>query len=428
MASVPAIGCTEILGVQDVPPPPEEASLQAGADAGASADATTIDSPVDGAGADATTSDAPSDGTVSPPSAEAAVSTPSAEAAVSTPSADGATLDEGTAEASPCGDTSGSPTNCGRCGHDCLGGPCSGGVCRPFALIAADAGASPTDLAVDDAYLYWTDMYNGAVTRTDKSTGISTVLSNSTFFPQPIAVDDANVYWGDFSGLYWCPKSSCALNTNMAAGNHRHPLFSLALSDAGVFWSEGDPDLLWVPKATINMTPTVVWQGDAAAAFVAADGPRAYFTASDGLLHSVSADGGGAYAVAVPGAPAGAQSGGVTLQLPDVYFTVVDPDAGLVASVAATSGDASALTGSSVAQGQHDPFIIVSDGTSLYWEATTSGGTASAIVTCTVGACVPRVVATTTTDLVAMAVDDKAIYWTLSGATSITGSIWKLAK
>jgi hypothetical protein len=425
VASVPAIGCTEILGVQDVPPPPDDGSLQAGADAGAgvdegaSADATAIDSNVDGAGADATTSDAPVDGTVSPPSAEAAVATPSA---------DGAPLDAGMAEASPCGDTSSIPTNCGRCGHDCLGGQCSGGVCQPFALIAADAGVSPTDLAVDDAYLYWTDMYNGAVTRTDKSTGISTVLSTSTFFPQPIAVDDANVYWGDFAGLYWCPKSSCALNTNMAAGNYRHPLFSLALSDAGVFWSEGDPDLLWVPKAAVNMTPTVVWQGDAAAAFVAADGPRAYFTASDGLLHSVSADGGGAYAVAVPGAPAAAQSAGITLQVPDVYFTVVDPDAGLVASAAAASGDASALTASAVARGQHNPFIIVSDGTSLYWEATTSGGTASAIVTCTVGACVPRVVATTTIDLVTMAVDDNAIYWTLSGPTSITGSIWKLAK
>jgi hypothetical protein len=41
---------------------------------------------------------------------------------------------------------------------------------------------------------------------------------------------------------------------------------------------------------------------------------------------------------------------------------------------------------------------------------------------------VPRVVATTTIDLVTMAVDDNAIYWTLSGPTSITGSIWKLAK
>ena len=426
--AVPAIGCTEILGVQDVPPPPEAASLQAGADAGASADATTSNAPVEGASADATTSAAPVDGTVSPPSVEAAVSTASPEGAVSTPSADGAALDEGTAEASPCGDTSSVATNCGRCGHDCLGGQCSGGVCQPLALIAADAGASPTDLAFDDAYLYWTDMYNGAVTRTDKSTGLSAVLSTSTFFPQPIAVDDANVYWGDFSGLYWCPKSSCALNTNMAAGNYRHPLFSLALSDAGVFWSEGDPDLLWVPRATVNMTPTVVWQGDASAAFVTADGPRAYFTASDGLLHSVSADGGGEYEVAVPGAPAGAQSGGLTLQLPDVYFTVVDADAGLVASVAATSGDASALTASAVATGQHDPFIIVSDGTSLYWAATTSGGTASAIVTCTARACAPRIVATTTADLVAIAVDDKAIYWTLSGATSITGSIWKLAK
>jgi hypothetical protein len=391
----------------------------ASADEGAGADATTIDSPVDGASADATTSDAPIDGTVSPPSAEAAVSTAPA---------DGAPLDAGTAEASPCGDTSSVPTNCGRCGHDCLGGQCSGGVCQPFALVAADAGASPTDLAVDDAYVYWTDMYNGAVTRTDKSTGISTVLSTSTFFPQPIAVDDANVYWGDFAGLYWCPKSSCALNTNMAAGNYRHPLLSLALSDAGVFWSEGDPDLLWVPKASVNTVPTAVWQGDAAVAFVAANGPRAYFTASDGLLHSVSADGGGAYAVAVPGAPVGAQSAGVTLQLPDVYFTVVDPDAGLVASAAAASGDASALTASAVARGQHDPFIIVSDGTSLYWEATTSGGTASAILACSVATCAPHVAATTTTDLVAIAVDDKAIYWTLSGATSITGSIWKLAK
>lgn len=38
---------------------------------------------------------------------------------------------------SDCTDTSSDPDNCGSCGNDCEGQPCSGGVCQPIALATA---------------------------------------------------------------------------------------------------------------------------------------------------------------------------------------------------------------------------------------------------------------------------------------------------
>src|ERR1700722_18381747 len=111
VASIAASGCNVVIGLSDVPVP-ADANVEAGA-----SEITDAGSPTDAMDATvANTSDA-------------------GEAS--------------TAEASPCGDTQGSPSNCGRCGHDCLGGACSMGACQPIALVASDSGASPYGLAQD---------------------------------------------------------------------------------------------------------------------------------------------------------------------------------------------------------------------------------------------------------------------------------------
>ena len=47
--------------------------------------------------------------------------------------------------------------NCGTCGHGCLGGTCSGGVCQRWTVANASFTATPVNLAVDATNLYWTD-------------------------------------------------------------------------------------------------------------------------------------------------------------------------------------------------------------------------------------------------------------------------------
>ena len=54
-----------------------------------------------------------------------------------------------------CGDTQSSSSNCGTCGHDCLGGDCQKGVCQPVKLASQQQGLGTTQLAQDDANVYW---------------------------------------------------------------------------------------------------------------------------------------------------------------------------------------------------------------------------------------------------------------------------------
>lgn len=81
-----------------------------------------------------------------------------AEASTDGATGDGATGDE-TAQLdapsrddapgdAPCTGAQSDPQNCGRCGHDCLGGACMGGACQPVALSSADA--YPTSLVAYD--------------------------------------------------------------------------------------------------------------------------------------------------------------------------------------------------------------------------------------------------------------------------------------
>jgi hypothetical protein len=414
VTSAACLACAQILNIQDVPEL-ADATTQPGAndsgDAGGSADAGSVDArdaadaTLDAtAGSDDAASDSSLDG---PPAPDAPVS--------------------------PCGDTTASAANCGRCGHSCLGGSCVDGGCQPFAIVAADAGVAPARIVVDDTYLYWTDSFNNTVTRTDKTTGASVVLQDigSTVEPYPIAVDDTNLYWGDALGILWCPKSGCALNSHMAAGEYRLAPVAIAVDDAGVYWTEGQEFLLSVPKGAVNQSHTVIWNGGDASMstqYLTSDGERVYFTALDGLLRVVPTDGGKAYALAAPGTPAGDPSVGVVVQPPNVYWTINDPDAGFVATAPA-GPDAASNAASVFAPAQHYPGVIASDGKNLYWRATTSADvTAATVVSCSIAACAPTVLATTSTDLTAIAVDDSAVYWTLQGATSTSGSVWKLAK
>lgn len=57
-------------------------------------------------------------------------------------------------EAGPCLDLIEDPKNCGRCGHDCLGGKCSDARCQPSTIITGEAAAT-LGVAVDATTLYW---------------------------------------------------------------------------------------------------------------------------------------------------------------------------------------------------------------------------------------------------------------------------------
>jgi hypothetical protein len=96
-------------------------------------------------------------------------------------------------------DLSSDPLNCGRCGHDCMGLTCSGGVCQPQALSFGSGGHSATDWVSDNTYIYASQCVGQAVFRLPvgglPNTTAPTLYASGQSCPLGIAIDSSNVYW-----------------------------------------------------------------------------------------------------------------------------------------------------------------------------------------------------------------------------------------
>jgi hypothetical protein len=97
-----------------------------------------------------------------------------------------------------CTNTQGSDaSNCGSCGHGCLGGACSAGVCQPFTLANASVTSSPAYIAVDATNLYWADDGLNSVLQVPVAqpgaAPITLVHSTSLIYFQGIAVNGNTV-------------------------------------------------------------------------------------------------------------------------------------------------------------------------------------------------------------------------------------------
>jgi hypothetical protein len=108
----------------------------------------------------------------------------------------------GTPPAPPPCDDAHPPTNdaknCGRCGHDCLGGQCAGGECRPYA-VASGLDEAPIAIALDGADVWWISN-NGSIF-TCPLAGCATpkhVLLTKEGTLTSIAIDATYVYYTSF--------------------------------------------------------------------------------------------------------------------------------------------------------------------------------------------------------------------------------------
>jgi hypothetical protein len=84
-------------------------------------------------------------------------------------------------------------TNCGYCGHDCLGGPCVGGVCQP--VVLASGQNQPNELTLDDTHVYWSTGGGGTVVKAPLDGGAPFTIVTGQNNPGVQAVDSASVYW-----------------------------------------------------------------------------------------------------------------------------------------------------------------------------------------------------------------------------------------
>lgn len=118
---------------------------------------------------------------------------------------------------SSCVDVSMSPTNCGRCGHDCGGGQCTGGVCQPVAVAdAADQLVSPSALAVNDNAIFWMEPTRIRACPLPLGCAVApSLIADAYERLSALAVTADKLYFGgcracdDREYFYECPLSGC---------------------------------------------------------------------------------------------------------------------------------------------------------------------------------------------------------------------------
>lgn len=161
------------------------------------------------------------------------------------------------------------PTTCGACGHDCLGGACTGEKCQPYVLshdvdqflmannyvyyvldgqgirwnsLTDKTGGTLSDaggismIATDTNYVFWIDdtVVNGqSVQLVERSPSGS---SASAAFPG-VPLSGTNLDSSDGTNIYWFDKSNIVHQTNEATGSD--VAISTALTDRGNLVSDG---------------------------------------------------------------------------------------------------------------------------------------------------------------------------------------------
>lgn len=100
----------------------------------------------------------------------------------------------------------------------------------------------PSALAVDDSYVFWANYGDGAIYRTDKSTGAGTLLlASGPAGPRGIAIDDLYVYWTNFDvgTVSRVPKAGGP--SEVLCSGQGAP-YGIAVDGAAVYWVDHTND------------------------------------------------------------------------------------------------------------------------------------------------------------------------------------------
>jgi hypothetical protein len=84
-----------------------------------------------------------------------------------------------------CVNTSSTVADCGTCGHDCMGGACTSGVCKPWVVAKSPTTGRVTALAGDGQYVVWSDSTLQGVFDLPLASGPSVMVSS---FPSQAGV------------------------------------------------------------------------------------------------------------------------------------------------------------------------------------------------------------------------------------------------
>ncbi len=338
-----------------------------------------------------------------------------------------------------CGDPMTSANDCGRCGHSCLGGICSGGQCQPIML--ASMQQRPLQVAVSATSVYWTNAETSQIMKANKIVGGDAAIfavGADVSSPWGIVVDATTVYWAnnDFGssggGIRSCPLAGCpggkpttlATNDNAidVAVDGRNIYFTVGASYAVLQADKLDGGHL------LNF-PT----GSSTPFHVAVDAHNMYWTSNDNNVFGLPIDGG---ALLTLGVLNGDFPGGITTDSTGVYWGVQkNTGSGTVNKSSTTAGSILKSYGAT----NPDPANIVVDATHIFWtnrgtgsnlqpEMVTNDGT---VLSCPLDGCDKgeglKTLAAAQHNTLGLAQDNDAIYWTTNPPTG-GGTVMKVAK
>lgn len=344
------------------------------------------------------------------------------------------------------------PHHCGRCGHDCLGGDCTDGICGAVRVAPpTNEDGFPKALAVDGAGVYFSRvrafgaMESGIFScpLTGCGLGAPTVLTLNTGEPQSILVHANTMYWSDGAGsrMVLCPTSGCASSPDTCAIDQPAP-GAIATDGESLYWSNqgtgpkgytdgtimkasiatdggtcGAPETLAaVPRRPADMTldgGTLYWITD----------PSDPLTA-DGALYSCSSAGCSQKPTTV--APALIRPAAVTAQAGAVFWASDSTHE----TNGQCKGDGAIYTCKnckgvprSLQQNMSCPSHITSDAEHVYWIETDATGYNCQLDRMNLDGSGFEAFALTNIAMLNIAVDDKAVYWLL-----LSGEVYKRAK
>ena len=311
-------------------------------------------------------------------------------------------------------------TNCGACGHNCLGGTCSAGVCQPALFVTS--GCAPSGLTSDGTTVYFSS--NCGANITDQAGQIFSCLGSgcpsATSLAGPgqptgqILVSGGTLYWVDLPKKgYTATVQSCKAASCTPTGIGSLVTGGIATNGTNVYWWENTN--LIEACSIASCTPvqfTAATSLNGGPFSVAADSSTVFWTDSSiGKVMSCAATSG---ACASPATVASGRTSpdALTTDGANVYWS--DAAGVFQCPVGGCGGAAPTL----LASGQQNANSIVSDGTYVYW------ATGSSIVRARVGqASSALTIAPNQTGAGTIGVGNQAVYWSLS-----SGNLMLLAK
>jgi hypothetical protein len=332
------------------------------------------------------------------------------------------------------------PKHCGRCGHDCLGGACLGGLCQPV-ILAYDQGG-PRGIGVQAGYVYWHNARVGSIMRVAVTGGDPLVVLDGLTLGEAqsvgFVVDATGVYARERGRIAKVPLEGVAdaaaatvLTTEVNGGTSP----AIAVDGTYVYYA-APPSISAVPKdgskparsiASIQL-PGYFNLDDALGSHLSVDDVAAYFTQpTTGLVLRIDKANLDAGAEAGPAAPPALLLGnqalpaGTAVTATSLIWT--NYGSGSVRSMP-KAGLAPGAKPVQVVSGQGAPRrVAVDEALGLVYFTNAQAGT---VASCPISGCsgTARILASGQASPYDVAFDGESVYW----SDEIGGTISRVAK